>query len=43
MSCDEYEAMMTTRVDRPQERLGMDAGDIARAVTRIAHVILERN
>src|SRR3990167_4361174 len=35
--------MMTTRVDRPQERLVMDAGDIARAVTRIAHEILERN
>lgn len=35
--------MMTTQVDRPQERLVMDAGDIARAVTRIAHEILERN
>jgi pyrimidine operon attenuation protein/uracil phosphoribosyltransferase len=35
--------MMTTHVDRPQERLVMDAGDIARAVTRIAHEILERN
>ena len=34
---------MTTHVDRPQERLVMDAGDIARAVTRIAHEILERN
>jgi pyrimidine operon attenuation protein / uracil phosphoribosyltransferase len=43
MSCDENEAMMTTQVDRPQERLVMDAGDIARAVTRIAHEILERN
>ena len=29
--------------DRPLERLVMDAGDIARAVTRIAHEILERN
>ena len=29
--------------DRPQERLVMDTGDIARAVTRIAHEILERN
>ena len=26
-----------------QERVVMDAGDIARAVTRIAHEILERN
>ncbi len=32
-----------TESDRPQERLVMDAGDIARAVTRIAHEILERN
>ena len=29
--------------ERPLERLVMDAGDIARAVTRIAHEILERN
>ncbi|WP_455389074.1 bifunctional pyr operon transcriptional regulator/uracil phosphoribosyltransferase PyrR, partial [Petrachloros mirabilis] len=29
--------------DRQQERLVMEAGDIARAVTRIAHEILERN
>ena len=29
--------------DRKQERLVMEAGDIARAVTRIAHEILERN
>ena len=29
--------------DRQAERLVMDAGDIARAVTRIAHEILERN
>ena len=29
--------------DRQLERLVMDAGDIARAVTRIAHEILERN
>ena len=28
---------------RQAERLVMDAGDIARAVTRIAHEILERN
>ena len=35
--------MSTTPQARPQERLVMDAGDIARAVTRIAHEILERN
>ena len=35
--------MSTTPQDRPQERLVMDAGDIARSVTRIAHEILERN
>ena len=35
--------MSSTPQDRPQERLVMDAGDIARAVTRIAHEILERN
>ena len=35
--------MSVTSQDRPQERLVMDAGDIARAVTRIAHEILERN
>jgi len=29
--------------ERQTERLVMDAGDIARAVTRIAHEILERN
>ena len=29
--------------DRQQERLVMESGDIARAVTRIAHEILERN
>ncbi|MEW6246102.1 MAG: bifunctional pyr operon transcriptional regulator/uracil phosphoribosyltransferase PyrR [Nitrospirota bacterium] len=36
---------MTTgaRTDKPQERPVMDAGDIARALTRIAHEILERN
>ena len=28
---------------REQERLIMDAGDIARALTRVAHEILERN
>ena len=32
-----------TSADRQGERLVMDAGDIARAVTRIAHEILERN
>src|SRR5574342_665023 len=32
-----------TQHDRQQERLVMDAGDIARALTRIAHEILERN
>src|SRR5579884_629015 len=36
---------MTTgaRTEKPQERPVMDAGDIARALTRIAHEILERN
>jgi pyrimidine operon attenuation protein/uracil phosphoribosyltransferase len=38
---------MTTRTKKPAERkdekLVMDAGDIARAMTRIAHEILERN
>ncbi len=36
---------MTTEstTDKRQERVVMDAGDIARAVTRIAHEILERN
>ncbi|HXV69594.1 MAG TPA: bifunctional pyr operon transcriptional regulator/uracil phosphoribosyltransferase PyrR [Nitrospira sp.] len=38
---------MTTPTNRPTERkddkLVMDAGDIARALTRIAHEILERN
>ena len=32
-----------TSSKRQVERLVMDAGDIARAVTRIAHEILERN
>jgi pyrimidine operon attenuation protein/uracil phosphoribosyltransferase len=32
-----------TRMEKPQERPVMDAGDIARALTRIAHEILERN
>ncbi|QOJ33507.1 MAG: bifunctional pyr operon transcriptional regulator/uracil phosphoribosyltransferase PyrR [Nitrospira sp.] len=32
-----------TTQGKPQERIVMDAGDIARAVTRIAHEILERN
>ena len=31
--------MSVSPQDRPQERLVMDAGDIARAVTRIAHEI----
>jgi len=35
--------MNITSQDRSQERLVMDAGDIARALTRIAHEILERN
>ena len=30
-------------MNREQERLIMDAGDIARALTRVAHEILERN
>ena len=36
---------MTTikQAEREQERLIMDAGDIARALTRVAHEILERN
>ena len=42
MSGYEYEAMMLSG-ERQTERLVMDAGDIARAVTRIAHEILERN
>jgi len=36
--------MMNNKQDaREQERLIMDAGDIARALTRVAHEILERN
>ncbi len=35
--------MSNVKSDRTQERLVMDAGDIGRAVTRIAHEILERN
>ena len=35
--------MSITSPDRSQERLVMDAGDIARGLTRIAHEILERN
>jgi len=42
MSSCEYEATMLSG-ERQAERLVMDAGDIARAVTRIAHEILERN
>jgi pyrimidine operon attenuation protein/uracil phosphoribosyltransferase len=37
------DSMTTTQSDRRQERLVMDSQDIARAVTRIAHEILERN
>jgi pyrimidine operon attenuation protein / uracil phosphoribosyltransferase len=33
----------STQPGRQQERLVMEAGDIARAMTRIAHEILERN
>ena len=32
-----------TTADKQQERVVMDVGDIARALTRIAHEILERN
>ncbi|MBD0316526.1 MAG: bifunctional pyr operon transcriptional regulator/uracil phosphoribosyltransferase PyrR [Nitrospiraceae bacterium] len=35
--------MSATRNARDNERLVMDTGDIARALTRIAHEILERN
>ncbi len=35
--------MATVGIDKQQERLVMDQGDIARALTRIAHEILERN
>jgi pyrimidine operon attenuation protein/uracil phosphoribosyltransferase len=35
--------MSNVKIDRAQEKLVMDAGDIGRAVTRIAHEILERN
>ncbi|ULA65172.1 MAG: Pyrimidine operon regulatory protein / Uracil phosphoribosyltransferase [Nitrospira sp.] len=35
--------MTTKQGERDQERLIMDAGDIARALTRVAHEILERN
>lgn len=35
--------LLVTAIDRQQERIVMDAGDIARALTRIAHEILERN
>lgn len=30
-------------MDKPREKLVMDANDIGRALTRIAHEILERN
>src|SRR5690349_23954012 len=39
----EFSMKPSTQHDRHQERLVMEAGDIARAVTRIAHEILERN
>src|SRR6266498_18132 len=42
MLCAENEAMMPSG-DRQAERPVMDVGDIARALTRIAHEILERN
>jgi pyrimidine operon attenuation protein/uracil phosphoribosyltransferase len=42
MPSDQLIETMTT-VDRQQQRIVMDAGDIARALTRIAHEILERN
>lgn len=35
--------MPSVKHERAQEKVVMDAGDIARAVTRIAHEILERN
>ncbi|MGQ0811756.1 MAG: bifunctional pyr operon transcriptional regulator/uracil phosphoribosyltransferase PyrR [Nitrospiraceae bacterium] len=35
--------MTPEQIEQRQERLLMDAGDIARALTRIAHEILERN
>jgi pyrimidine operon attenuation protein/uracil phosphoribosyltransferase len=35
--------MSHVKIDRAQEKPVMDAGDIGRAVTRIAHEILERN
>ncbi len=35
--------MPNTKPERTHERVVMDAGDIARAVTRVAHEILERN
>src|SRR5262245_28121755 len=39
-----WETVMTSvKQERAQEKLVMDAGDIARALTRIAHGILERN
>jgi pyrimidine operon attenuation protein/uracil phosphoribosyltransferase len=34
---------MKSSSDRQQERLVMESGDMARAITRIAHEILERN
>jgi len=33
----------STQHGRPQERLVMESGDMARAMTRIAHEVLERN
>src|SRR5689334_8744247 len=39
----EFSMKPSTQHDRQQERLVMEAGDISRAMTRIAHEILERN
>jgi pyrimidine operon attenuation protein/uracil phosphoribosyltransferase len=39
----EFSMKPSSQHDRQQERLVMESGDMARAVTRIAHEILERN
>jgi len=41
--CQNLVMKPSTQHDRQQEKLVMEAGDIGRAVTRIAHEILERN
>jgi len=41
--CPNLAMKPSTQHDRQQEKLVMEAGDIGRAVTRIAHEILERN